>query len=91
MAKLRVAVLMGGKSPEHDVSLVTGKGVVDNLDKRKYQVIPIIISRDGRNWDVKNLKSFSSFKPKIGKQFSASKELIKTKAKDFIFLNTIFI
>ncbi|PIS13989.1 D-alanine--D-alanine ligase A, partial [Candidatus Shapirobacteria bacterium CG09_land_8_20_14_0_10_47_13] len=53
MKKLRVAVLMGGKSPEHEVSLVTGREVVRNLDKKKYEVLPVVISSDGDRWQLK--------------------------------------
>ncbi len=53
MVKKRVAVLMGGKSPEHEVSLVTGREVVRYLDKRKYQVLPVVISRDGERWQLR--------------------------------------
>ena len=36
--KIKVAVLMGGPSSEREVSLITGKAVFDNLDRKKYQV-----------------------------------------------------
>lgn len=52
MANVRVAVLMGGKSPEHEVSLVTGREVVRHLNKRKYKVLPVVISRDGERWQL---------------------------------------
>ncbi len=54
--KLNVAVLMGGKSSEHEVSLMSGKEVVRNLDSKKYKVIPIKISKDGQTFrkDAKN-------------------------------------
>lgn len=45
--KLKITVLMGGKSSEHDVSLVSGKEVIKNLDKQKYSVTPLLISREG--------------------------------------------
>lgn len=48
MKKLRVIVLMGGKSPEHEVSLVTGREVVRNFDKNRYEVIPLVISQNGQ-------------------------------------------
>lgn len=54
MTKVRVMVLMGGKSPEHEVSLVTGREVVRHLDKRRYQVLPVVISRDGERWQLKS-------------------------------------
>jgi len=41
-------VLFGGKSGEHEVSLVSASSVIDNLDKDKYEVIPIGITKQGR-------------------------------------------
>ena len=55
MNKLRVLVLMGGKSPEYKVSLISGRQVVSNLDKDKYQVSSFVIPQKG-DFD------FSSFK-----------------------------
>ena len=51
MRKRRVAVLIGGPSSEHDVSLSTGKVVMDYLDRDKYDVIPILVSRSG-DWPI---------------------------------------
>jgi len=48
MRKLKVAVLMGGKSSEYEISLATGENVVESLDKNKYQVKPIIITKRNR-------------------------------------------
>ncbi|OGL54270.1 hypothetical protein A3K55_02400, partial [Candidatus Shapirobacteria bacterium RBG_13_44_7] len=48
--KLRVMVLMGGRSSEREVSLVSGKGVVRHLDEMRYEVLPIEISVDGKEW-----------------------------------------
>ncbi len=50
--KLKVAVLMGGKSAEHEISLLSGHEVVKNLNPQKYQVLPIIISRDAKTWQI---------------------------------------
>ncbi|KKQ91746.1 MAG: D-alanine-D-alanine ligase Ddl [Microgenomates group bacterium GW2011_GWC1_39_7b] len=46
--KIRVAVLMGGKSPEYDVSITSGNEVVKQLDKNKYNVIPFKVPKSGR-------------------------------------------
>src|ERR1700730_4243931 len=46
--KLRVAVLFGGKSAEHEVSLQSARNVIEALDKDKYDVVPIGIDKDGR-------------------------------------------
>ncbi len=48
MAKLRVGVLFGGRSAEHEVSLVSASSVLRGLDPKKYEVIPIGIGKDGR-------------------------------------------
>ena len=46
--KLRIGVLFGGKSAEHEVSLQSAKNVIAALDPKKYQVIPLKIKKDGR-------------------------------------------
>ena len=48
MNKMKVAVLFGGVSSEHDVSVVSATSVLNNLDKEKYDVIMIGITKDGR-------------------------------------------
>jgi len=48
MTRLRVAVLMGGPSPERDVSLDTGGQIVAALDPRRYDVLPVEITREGK-------------------------------------------
>lgn len=50
MAKLRLGVLYGGRSGEHEVSLVSARSVMEALDPEKYEVIPIKINKDG-SWD----------------------------------------
>ncbi|MGH3014706.1 MAG: D-alanine--D-alanine ligase family protein [Gaiellaceae bacterium] len=51
MAKLRVAVLMGGRSSEHEISLGSARSVVEGLDSDRYDVASIEIDRDGR-WQL---------------------------------------
>lgn len=46
--KLKVGILMGGPSAEHEVSLATGQNVIKYLDKSKYQPISIKISKGGK-------------------------------------------
>ena len=49
MQKIKVGVIFGGKSSEHDVSKVSGTSVISNLDKGKYHILPIYIDKEG-NW-----------------------------------------
>ena len=48
MKKLRVGVIYGGRSGEHEVSIASAAAVVQNLDKARYEAIPIRIEKDGR-------------------------------------------
>ena len=55
--KLRIAILFGGKSAEHEVSLQSAKNVIDALDKAKYDPILIGIDKDGL-WHLHDAGSF---------------------------------
>lgn len=46
--KISVAVLFGGVSPEHEVSIITGLQAMENVDRRKFNAIPVYISKSGR-------------------------------------------
>ena len=48
MARIRVGVIFGGQSGEHEVSLVSGKAVMQGLDPIRYEVIPIGIRKNGQ-------------------------------------------
>ena len=48
VAKIRVGVIFGGRSGEHEVSLMSAQSVMDALDKEKYEIVPIGITREGR-------------------------------------------
>ncbi len=45
--KLRIGLIYGGRSGEHEVSLASAKSVMENLDRDKYEVVPIGITRNG--------------------------------------------
>ena len=47
LKKLSVCVLFGGISPEHEVSLRSAESVLNNLDKQKYNIFPVGITKDG--------------------------------------------
>ena len=47
-SELRVGILFGGRSGEHEVSLLSAASVLNAIDKTKYEVVPIGITKDGR-------------------------------------------
>ena len=48
MKKLRVGILFGGRSGEHEISLLSAASVFKAIDQNKYEVVPIGITKDGR-------------------------------------------
>jgi D-alanine-D-alanine ligase len=79
MPKKRVIVLMGGKTPEHAVSLVSGREVVRHLSKRKHQVLPVIISPDGEQWRLKPINQILRLSPAGVGKFLSAKKVIKVQ------------
>lgn len=55
-------------SPEHEISILSGQKVVESLDKTKFNVLPIVISKDGKRWqltgssEIGKLNSILSYK-----------------------------
>jgi D-alanine-D-alanine ligase len=49
--RVRVAVLAGGRSSEHEISLASARSVLESLDRDRYDVVTVAIGRDGR-WEL---------------------------------------
>jgi D-alanine-D-alanine ligase len=49
--RIRVAVVAGGRSSEHEISVASARSVIDALDPDRYDVQTIEIGRDGR-WEL---------------------------------------
>ncbi len=49
----KVAVLYGGRSAEHEISLISAKNVLNAIDRKKYEIIEVKIDKKG-NWTIKN-------------------------------------
>ena len=79
--KRNIGIIFGGQSVEHDVSIITGLQVIENIDKNRYKVIPLYIDKNGnwftgeklfnieiyQNWE-KNKKKIKSFYPSFNKK-----------------------
>jgi D-alanine-D-alanine ligase len=46
--KLRLAVIFGGRSGEHEVSIRSAKAVIEAIDHKKYEIVPVAISKEGK-------------------------------------------
>lgn len=58
----KVGVVFGGKSVEHEVSVITGMQIIENMDKSKYQPVPIYITKEGKWLTGPALLDFKNFK-----------------------------
>ena len=54
--RIRVALLAGGRSSEHDISLASARSVLEALDPERYDVVSVAIGRDGR-WELESAQS----------------------------------
>lgn len=81
--KIKVALLFGGSSAEHEISLLSASSIYNNLDKKRYKIFCIYINKEGY-WKIVespqlspsslNKGNFSSFLPWIKKTFSQNIE-----------------
>ena len=53
MLKLKIGVIFGGMSTEHQISIVSGTSVISNLNKDKYEIFPIYIDKNGFWYNAK--------------------------------------
>ena len=88
MSKIKVGVIFGGQSTEHDVSVVSGSSVIKNLNKEKYEIYPIYISKNGEWFHyIKPVQDIEIFE--IGEQpkelEKISNEFETLKKQDIIF------
>lgn len=59
--KIKIGVIFGGKSVEHEISIITANQAMSNIDKEKYEIVPIYISKKGLMYtgiDLLELKNF---------------------------------
>lgn len=86
--KIRVGVIFGGESVEHEVSVISALQAISNIDKNKYDVVPIYISKT-RNWYTgESLNKIESFKD-LASVKKNSKEVTLCKLNgEFVLLST---
>lgn len=71
MKKIRVGVIFGGRSGEHEVSLRSAESILKSIDRSKYDVVPIGITHEGRWLASKNALSLLPAKDAIEQTLSS--------------------
>lgn len=77
--KLRVGWFFGGRSTEHEVSVITALQAYEHLNKEKYEVIPIYISKAGDFYTNEKFLNLKSFKDVNGLLLSSTKIVVGRK------------
>jgi D-alanine-D-alanine ligase len=79
MRKLRVAIVFGGRSAEHEVSLQSARNVIDSLDKDRYEPVLIGIDKEGR-WflNENSMQLLDAGDPKLIRLSNSRKEIALT-------------
>jgi len=62
MSQIRLLVLFGGATVEHEVSVITGVQLIKHVDLSKYQVTPVYIDKKGQWWTSNVLKTIEYYK-----------------------------
>src|SRR4051794_32919182 len=64
--KLRVGVIFGSRSVEHEVSIISAIQAMDAMDPRRFEVVPIYITKEGRWLTGAELRRVDSYKDQVG-------------------------
>lgn len=60
--KIKVGVIFGGRSVEHEVSIISGIQAINNMDTEKYDIIPIYLSKENKMYVGEMVSKISNFK-----------------------------
>ena len=60
--KIRVAVIFGGHSVEHEVSIISGIQAIGSMDKEKYDITPVYLTKDNEMYTGINIGDINAYK-----------------------------
>lgn len=83
--KINVGVLYGGNSTEHEISIISAVQAMNNMDKEKYNIIPIYLSKDSNMYYADNLLDMTVYKD-IKKLKANSKNVVLVRKNNEVVL-----
>ncbi len=60
--KIKIGVIFGGNSVEHEVSIISALQAMENIDEEKYEIVPIYITKDGTWYTGASLRDLDTYK-----------------------------
>ena len=88
--KIKVGVIYGGQTVEHEVSIISALQAMDNMDKEKYEIIPIYISKNRTWYTSEMLKEVDVYKDFDDVKKYAKKCVLIKKENTYILQSTGF-
>ena len=89
--RLNIGVIFGGKSVEHEISIISAIEAMSNIDQNKYKVIPIYIDKDNTWYTGEHLKSILHYRDiALVKRYAKKVSLVK-RNKSFILESQGFL
>ncbi|MFA9557925.1 D-alanine--D-alanine ligase family protein [Evansella sp. AB-rgal1] len=85
--RTRVAVIYGGMSVEHEVSVISALQAVQNMDQAKYEIIPLYISKEGTWYTGEQLLDIDQYKDLKGLLQRSQKILLSREANNRVTVN----
>ncbi|MBR6675840.1 MAG: D-alanine--D-alanine ligase [Clostridia bacterium] len=73
--KINLCVLYGGRSVEHEISVISALQAMENLNEKKYEIIPVYITKEGEMYTGSTLRSAESYK-NIPQMLKVSKKVL---------------
>ena len=82
--KLRLGVIFGGRSGEHEISIRSARTVIEQIDHEKYDVVPLAIGNDGR-WlsPAESVRQFPDHTQKVFRDSQGEASASLTKPRKF--------
>lgn len=75
--KINVGVFFGGRSVEHEISIISALQVIHSIDRNKYNVVPVYITKRGQFYTGNDLEDIQNYKD-LDRLLSRSKQIVIT-------------
>ena len=90
--KLNVGVIFGGKSLEHEMSIISAIQAMDNIDTEKYDITPIYITKDREWYTGGSLRYIDTYKDlSLRKRYTNKVNLINKDMQEVIFILLLLV
>ncbi len=88
--KLNIGVIFGGNSTEHEISIISAVQAINNMDKDKYNVIPIYLSKDSKLYYSEDYKKVENFKNLSSAMKMGTEVLLTKKNGELVLIKDSF-